>query len=333
MKDVAARAGVSTMTVSNVVNGRLKEMSEAKRIKVEQAIDALNYQVQASARSLRLDHQYTTCAVILDESRAFLSDVFISQVVAGLSNQLSEAGYALTIQGCPARDLSDALALRSHAYDGLFVIASGGDAHRRRVLSRLLSYHYPLVVFQETLTLETGDCCVVRQADAAGGEMLAAHLLERGCTSFLFLEPATRWPAIRARLAGFRKVARDHPRASVTVLRGEGEDFGATQKVLASHLATHAMPDAIVAANDRMAAAALKLLQDMGADVPDRTKVTGFNGFEASLYTSPALTTVISPAYELGEVAGREMLQRLTSGSFDEKLVELPVTFRPGGTT
>jgi LacI family transcriptional regulator len=109
LKDVARAAGVSSMTVSNFVNGRLGEMSRETRERVEQEIKRLNYRPSTSARSLRRSERLSIGLVIVDESPAYLTHPAHSHLLAGLSNFLSERGYSLSLQGARPGNLSDAL--------------------------------------------------------------------------------------------------------------------------------------------------------------------------------------------------------------------------------
>lgn len=105
------------------------------------------------------------------------------------------------------------------------------------------------------------------------------------------------------------------------------------QSAVARYLETHPLPEAIVGGNDSIATAAMLHLFDKGLRVPDDVRVVGFNGFEAHRYSRPRLTTVLSVPYELGERAGRAMLQRLENGSFEVSEYILPVAFAPSLTT
>src|SRR3546814_19844135 len=85
------------MTVSNVVNGHHRLMSEATRQLVEAAIERLGYRPHVTGRSLRLDRRFAIGLVLVDPSLTFLADPFITQLVAGLSNYLREHGYGLVL--------------------------------------------------------------------------------------------------------------------------------------------------------------------------------------------------------------------------------------------
>jgi LacI family transcriptional regulator len=89
----------------------------------------------------------------------------------------------------------------------------------------------------------------------------------------------------------------------------------------------------IVAANDQMGIAAMRLLQDRGVAVPEQVMICGFNGFEFSQYSNPMLTTVRSPAYGIGARGGYEMVSRLEDGSFASEIITLPISVQPGGST
>ena len=77
----------------------------------------------------------------------------------------------------------------------------------------------------------------------------------------------------------------------------------------------------------------MRLLQDGGVGIPEQVMISGFNGFEFSQYSNPMLTTVRSPAYEMGARGGDEMVSRLETGSFTAEIITLPVDVRLGGST
>ena len=82
-----------------------------------------------------------------------------------------------------------------------------------------------------------------------------------------------------------------------------------------------------------MGIAAMKLMAVRKLKVPNDIVITGFNAFEFSQYTSPVLTTVRSPAYELGARGGVEILHRLKEGRFSQAEIVYPVELQKGGST
>jgi LacI family transcriptional regulator len=332
MAAVARAARVSAMTVSNVVNQRFDMMSAATRTRVERAITRLGYRQHASARSLRLAQRFAVGMVVVDPSPAFMADPFITQIVAGLCNVLGVQGFSLTLAGATAQRLQHTVVLRHNATDALCVMLSGPPAERRRHLRRIAALRQPIVLIQETMRVAGGDLCSVRQDDFVGAQALAQRVVQQGARTVLVLVPSLAWPAIEARQRGIEAAMRGRRGARVITLACGNEDFATTQAALDECAARHGLPDAIMAANDQMGIAALKWLRLRGVRVPQDILLTGFNAFDFWQYTDPVLTTVRSPAYELGEASGRAIMQRLTERRFAQRDIVLPVTLVPGGT-
>lgn len=334
VKDVAEAAGVSAMTVSNVLNGRLQFVSPATRKRVEREIARLGYRRQAHARNLRVAAPRSIGMVIIDRQPGFLADFFTGQVVAGLANILNGADYTLTIQGMTGAALPDSGIMRSFEVAGYCAMFSGPPEVRHDAARRLAALDQPLVLLQEGFELPGADLAIIRQDDRGGGRLIADHLLARRATRILAVVPTEPWPAIEQRLAGLADgIAAFGSDARLTVVRAESESFADVQAALARHLDANPMPDAVFGGNDPIATAALFLLLDRGIAVPDRVRVVGFNGFEAHRHARPRLTTVASAAYALGETAGRAMLHRLAAGAFERREWVLPVHLEAGTTT
>ena len=110
------------------------------------------------------------------------------------------------------------------------------------------------------------------------------------------------------------------------------EDFEKTQLKINQYLETHDLPDAILAANDQMAIAILHYLEKRNIAVPTDVLLTGFNAFDFWKYTKPRLTSVVSPAYQLGERGGAEILFRMIYGKFKKRDIVIPVKLKIGET-
>jgi LacI family transcriptional regulator len=327
LKEVAREAGVTPMTVSNVLNRRKGEVGEQTRKRVQAAIEKLGYRPHAAALQLRSQSTLALGMFILDDVPQFLNDPFTSQVVAGLSNIASERQYSLVLQGVRSDNLLDAPLLSRLQTDGVCAILSGTEEQRRLVTERLLSLNVPLVLLQEVAPVP-GVCCV-RQDDAGGGRLVAEYLIQKGARDLMFLAPGESWPAISNRHDGIRAVC-DAAGTRLRVVRCGDETLRATQEALAAAIGTGPLPDAVVGGNDRMAMAAMAWLQERGLKVPDDIRVTGFNGFDASTFAVPRLVTVRSDAYELGRRAGQELLAKIGDGAFSADDIVLPVAFVPG---
>jgi DNA-binding LacI/PurR family transcriptional regulator len=331
LSDVAHEAGVSVMTVSNFVRGKAVRVQTRKR--VEQAIARLNYRPNLSARSLRLSEEYSVGIVIADSDPAFLNDPFISRLVSGLSNYLSSLDYTLDVQGVPPERFDNATILNKVGNDALCAILCGHKTLRKEHLTNLQRLGQPVVVFQEVFSSPAPNVAIISQDDLSGGRQLGRHLLARRVRSVLFVRPALDWCAIEQRERGLRSALEGlRPAVEVKTLTAPSERFDDVQRLIREQLSKKT-PGAIVAATDSMAVAALKACEAAGIRVPRDVVIAGFNGFDVWRYTTPTLTTVVSPAYEMGRHAGEMLIQRLRSGAFPKRNVSLPVRLQVGEST
>lgn len=333
LRDVAREAGVSSMTVSNVVRGKFGSMSDGTRARVVEAIAALGYRPHSAARHLKLARRFSVGMLVVDESPRFLADPFITELVAGLSNHLGEQGYDIVLQGMRSDQLRRSTLIQNVRTDGLCVLLSGGRGERVAALEVLHRLRQPMVLFQETVANAGADMCSVRQDDREGGRMLASLLLGGGDRELVMMIPELKWPAIGERVAGVREaIAGSGTDARLTIVP-TANGFEDMQAAVAAHIETHGVPDAVLAGNDQIGFAVTKYLTARGLAVPEDVRVTGFNAFEFWRYSDVMLTTVRSPAYQLGERGGAEILARLEEGAFPDRDVVLPVELCLGRTT
>ena len=334
LRQVAAIAEVSAMTVSNFMNGRFQAMSEQTRTRIAKTVERLNYRPHSAGRGLRTSAGLLIGMILVDESPTFLADPFITQVVAGLSNYLNQHGYGLVLQGLALRDFRNSPLIRNQRTDAFCVMLSGRDAQRRDILNILAGLHQPIVLFQERPPRSAVDICAIRQDDRGGGRLLAEHLLNLGMRRLLFLAPELTWPAIVERVKGIQKaIAAASGTATLEVLKCGDGSFTTTEAILTAHVEANGFPDAIMGGNDQIGIAGLKVISAHGRKVAGDVLVTGFNAFEFWRYTDPVLTTVHSPAYDVGARGGAEIVERLKHGVFNEREIVYPVELRVGTST
>ncbi len=330
LADVSRDAGVSVMTVSNVVRGRADLVKLETRRRVEESISRLNYRPNLSARSLRLSENRSVGIVIADTDPAFLTDPFISRLVSGLSNYLSGLDYTLDIQGVAPERFESATILRKAGNDALCAILCGPRQLRRTHFEYLQRLGPPLIVFQEVFQSRADNVALVHQDDQAGGAALARHLLKRKVRSIVFVRPMLDWCAVEQREKGLRSVLKSEARlVDIKTLIAPTEGFEDVRRTVSEYLGTR-VPEAIVAATDSLAGAVLSACETRGLNVPNDIAVTGFNGFDVWRYTRPTLTTVMSPAYEMGRYAGELLMQRLHGQAFSKSNTIFPVSLHEG---
>jgi DNA-binding LacI/PurR family transcriptional regulator len=333
LKDVSKHTGVSIMTVSNVVNGRDKYVSEKTRTLVKIAIKELNYRPHRSGRQLRNTHSLSIGFVIMNELPDFLSDPFISTLASGLCNHLSEQGYSLEVQGVNTETFHHANAFCNSGNDAICVILCGSKQNRQDKLKFLATLNLPIVILQEDCQTDDKNLAVVGQDDYKAGQLIANHVLQKKPKSILYVKPKTVWSAVEQREQGIRDTLSIAKHTSIiSNLVTPSELFDDVIDIVKNRLSEDHV-DCIIAATDTIAMAALKACQQSGLSVPSDITVAGFNGFESRQYSTPLLTTVVSPAYDIGETASKLMLEHIKQGYYSNRNIIYPVQLLIGEST
>jgi len=331
VKDVAKAAGVSPMTVSNVINASGRVSSDTA-IRVRQVIEELGYRQSTAARRFRLSKQWMIGLLVVDDNLSFLGDPFTTEVITGLTNYLTGIGYSLTLRGIRPSQFDTHDLFHGIETDAMVLLLSGSSEERLRQLKSLQSFKVPIVLIQEPVPPLVTSVACIRQDDFGGGSAIALHLCATGARDFWMLVPRAVWPAFEARRAGFENAMSAVPGARLRVLDCEDERYETIVAVVSEALG-HSRPEAIVGLNDQMAIAAMHAAQRLGLSVPDELQVTGFNGLAFWQFSTPHLTTVLSQGHEIGYRAGAELIAALGSGRFKQKDVVLPVSLRLAEST
>lgn len=327
---VAAEAGVSTATVSKVVNGISAGVSEETRKRVAEVVSRLGYRPNRIGRGLRTLRRSTIGMAIVDPSPTFLADPFTTNLVAGLSNALSSRGFGLLLHGVKPADLESSYLIKELEVDALCVTLSGPSRARRNHIGLIAGLGHPAVIFQETADASFNDVCFVRQDDESGARALAELTLQRPIARAVAIIPDIGWAAIERRVEGFRKVLR-RKGIRLTVVACDETHLDDIANAVEGALVDEP-PDLVIGANDQIALVAMQVLKSRGLSIPRDVAVTGFNGFPFSGMTEPRLTTVRSSAYALGELGAHLVLERLEIGSFPNRERILPVELVEGGS-
>ena len=190
-----------------------------------------------------------------------------------------------------------------------------------------------MVVFQEAFKTAARNVATVAQDDLGAGRLVAEHLRRSQPRAIMFVRPSLDWPAVEQREKGLRaSFEAEDPGVEIFNSLVASERYEDVRSAVAAELGKRT-PDAIVAATDSMAAAAMDACEAEGLKIPDDITITGFNGFDVWRYTRPTLTTVISPAYEMGQYAGELLVARLRTGEFPRRSTVFPVALQVGGSS
>jgi LacI family transcriptional regulator len=303
IKDVALRAGVSTATVSNVLNNPLV-VTPATREKVERAIDELGYVRNESARQLRAGRSRTLAYVVLDAANPFFTDVArgAQQVAesAGLGLFLCNSNQDSTVEHRYLDLLAEQRVL------GVLITPIDPDGER---LARLAGRGIPLVMVDRSTD---ADSCSVSVDDVAGGALAARHLVEHGHRRVVYVGGPTALPQVRDRYEGAAKVIRSLqrlPTEAMTVAAGRL----AGQQVLSMPAAGR--PTATFCANDLLALGFLQEMTRQGIEVPRQMAIVGYDDIEFAEAAAVPLTSVRQPRELLGRAAAELLLDEAGAGA------------------
>jgi DNA-binding LacI/PurR family transcriptional regulator len=333
MRDVAAAAGVSIQTVSNLVNGRGK-MTEGTRVSVVEAMEQLGFHPNGTARGLRRQRTDNLGFLLVDPAQRYLADLFTMEVLAGLGDVARDRGFSLLIQ--PAKDWRPAALMApvlERRVDAVALWLSGSRYKRRETILAAANYGFPFLLLGEPLPqsakTRTLDASSVIATNERGAHELTTHLIRGGRRRFAFLTAKYMWPMIEQRLSGCRRALREHGiDEPPTTIRFGGWDPESGRAAADEVLAQKPPPDALVCGNDVLAIGALRAAKEHGLRVPEDLAVVGFDDFELSAFVDPPLTTVALPGYEMGRQAAQLLIDRLEGGRFPTQLVELRTELR-----
>jgi LacI family transcriptional regulator len=304
VKDVAARAGVSLGTVSNVLN-RPDRVSPQTRARVEQAMHDLGFVRNESARQLRAGRSRTLAYVLLDARNPFFTDV-----AEGAERAAEGAGLSLFLCHSDNRASreGDYLAhLVEQRVQGILVTPV--DPHAA-VLDDVRRNGTPLVIVDRTR--DDGEFCSVAVDDVLGGRLAVEHLVERGHTRVAFIGGPDSIGQVRDRLAGARAAWADAglPDDQLTVVATEGltvvEGRSAGERLMG--VGSRRRPTAAFCANDLLALGLLQQLITAGARVPEDLAIVGYDDIEYAAAAAVPLTSVRQPRQELGRRAAELVL-------------------------
>lgn len=338
MKQIARIANVSLGTVSNVLN-HTAEVREPLRARVMEAVKDLGYQPSELARGLRLDKTNTIGMIIPD-----LANPFFPAVVRGAEDVAFSNGYRLMLchtDNDHTKELAYLNALRAYLPAGLIVIPSSfsdltvqAESYRKAGAA---------VVCVDRLPRDwKGDSVTVANEKGAYN---ATHLLIRMrhrhvavITGPLHLTNA------QDRVAGFQRALKEARIAippdfiQETTFERQG---GYTKGLLLLRMLPR--PTAIFATNDMIALGVLDAIKEIGLRCPEDVSVVGFDNMSFVELTSPPLTSVHQPGYQLGTTAARILLDRVSGDESPAKHCVLPTEVKvrasvaepqspPGGT-
>ncbi len=324
--DVARVAGVSSSTVSRVVNGH-PQIRDTTRQRVQAAMVSLGYVAHVSARALAGGRSGVVGLLAQGVDSAFFLGV-----IQGVDQQVSGAGLDLML--CTTHDRrekeAEYVARLSHGMvEGLLIILPRGLPD---YVEQLRASQFPFVLIDHDD--DAPGCNVVNAADRPGAAAATDHLLALGHRRIGFITGTLNMGSTHQRLGGYRDalVAAGVPLVGELVVQGdflEPRGYEATRELLA----LTDRPTGIFASSDAAAFGVLRAAREAGLRVPEDLSVVGFDDVPEASYVDPALTTVRQPLRDMGRSAVRRLLELLADPDAPVERIVLATTLMVRGST
>lgn len=318
MKDVAREAGVALGTVSKVVNGL--PVGDSYRIRVENAIQKLNYQVNSYAQGLKANKTYTVALLIPNTI-----DPFFASLTYYINTALMKRRYKMLLCSTdfdPRQEQEYILMAQNNKVDGIIG----------------LTYNPSLVVEENTpfvaidRSMGPGIPCVACD-NFAGGQLAAEKLADLGCRHVAFLRSGSSLAnEPNKRKAGFENGCLSRGLSYEMKILNDGDSFEEFEQFLSEHLSEGRLDfDGIFCVTDRLACLTRDMLGRLQQRVPEDVQLIGFDGIRAFGNMVYHCSTIVQPVPEMAEMCVDLLLRE--SMLAKPPLVCLPVTYASGGTT
>jgi LacI family transcriptional regulator len=316
LKDIAAKAGVSTATVSYVLNNTGNISSETRK-KVLNVLEALNYKPNQVARSLKVK-KTRTIGVIVEDITIFNAP----EIIDGINSFAEKHGFSILLinlrifkrignrftemekcKGLISKAMDDLL---SQQVDGIIYIG----IHVRDITGLVPKTDKP-IVYTYCYTTSEADYSVNFDDESATYE-ITKYLIGLGHRKIAVITGLNDSILTHQRFAGYNRALIENQLSFNPLYMKAGDwEYSSGYKKGMELLQLKDKPTAIVVMNDLMAGGVLEACRELELQVPDDVSVVGFDDRECGLYYLPQLTTIRLPLSEMGELSMKKMVDLL----------------------
>lgn len=323
IRQIAEMAGVSVTTVSQILNNKGSRFSDETRKRVLDIVNEYQYKPDFFASSLITRHSKTIGMIVPD-----VTDFFFSKIVEGVESYTNPLGYMVIL--CNSRQSLEKetrlLKELSHrSVDGI-ILATPNQLPEEYAFQSDFYRKMPMILIDRGLNRREVGRLIIKEYE--GAYQAVSYLIKQGHRKIGLLKEDTGYYQLEERYNGYRHALKD---AEITfkrqwVVAGELTIEGGYQA--AKELLKVREITAIFCGNDAMAVGCYKAIYEMGKKVPEDISVIGFDGLKLSEYTTPPLTTVSQPTFDIGFTAARFLVdaiefpeRRIPNKIFDTKLI------------
>jgi LacI family transcriptional regulator, repressor for deo operon, udp, cdd, tsx, nupC, and nupG len=305
IQEVAREAGVSTATVSRVINNH-PFVSDKSRQSVEKAIRKLNYEPNMMGRNLRTSS--TNMLLVLLPS---ISNPFYSKILQGIQDTARRKGYYILVCETDASSEIQSFFINTAKQQlAAGIISLDPSLDLEDVLLPQLQDGYPIIQCGDSPQNDTIPYVSIDNVMAA--YKAVKYLLATGHTRIALITASDDFRYAADRREGYIKALAESGIKPSEELISRGEvDYEGGRLAMQKLLTMDQLPTAVFAIGDIMAIGALKAIREAGLHTPSDIAVIGFDNIPFSNMTTPTLTTVSQPMYDMGCSAAQMMIDKL----------------------
>jgi LacI family transcriptional regulator len=301
LRDVAKMAGVSTATVSNVLNDSKNVGGEAKQ-RIHNAVRTLNYIPNNLAKSLRMKKSKLIGLMISD-----ISNPFFPPVVRGIEDVLAKNGFNVLLcdtDSDPEKERRYLKVLLGRRIDGLIVSLAGAeDAHFRDL-------DLPVVFFNRIP--DEGPFNTVETENVEGGLLAADHLAKHGFRRIAVIAGPQHLSVGKERLVGFLNgIAKNGLPTDQRLIAVCPFTADAGYRAMESFMALPEPPEAVFTCNNALTIGAFRFLREGGFSIPRDIALIGYDDLDWTTLVEPPLTVIRHPGFEMGLETGKLIMECL----------------------
>ena len=317
IKEVAARAGVSSATVSHVINNT-RFVSDVVKQRVQEVMDDMGYRPNVLARSLR-QGKTKTLGLILPDS----ANPFYAELGHALENSAFLNNYNVILCN------SDSSIVREHLYfdllldkqvDGIILDTEEKDPHN---VKKRLPSGYPIVLVDRNFSENIFD--TVLTDNTLGGYLATRYLIELGHRRIACVTGPMSLLGSANRLQGYQQALAEFGLPEIPNLIYYGDFTVGSGHEAAHHLLKRPeLPTAVFVGNDMMAIGFLRSSIEMKFRIPEDISIVGFDNLELGMYMHPTITSFAQPKEEIGEKAIQLLLARIENPKAPPQRILIP---------
>lgn len=325
IKDVAKLAGVSTATVSYVINAT-RDVPKGTQDKVRRAMRQLEYLPSVVARSLRARRSRSIGLIVPQ-----IDNQYFTNVAHGIEDVLQKNGYSLVISESGddlLRERKLIQTFNSMMIDGLIIVACGARQHG---LKKVISSDYPTVFADRRPTGYTGD--VIALDNFTSTYNAVAMLLDKGHSQIAMIMGEKHYSTTKDRTLGYVKAHEERGLpVDFDLFRHGDYTVEAGLAFSADLLSVHA-PTAIFCVSSLLTLGAFVKAKELGLAIPGQVALVGCEDTDWALATEPTLTMIFQPSIEMGKKSAELILKRIAHPTDQFETCFLPTRMMLRGST